>query len=184
MSDQFLAEIRLFACNFAPIGWAQCNGQILPISQNTALFSLLGTNFGGNGTSTFGLPNLQGSIPIDQGNGPGLSPRVVGESGGGTTVTLLQTEMPAHNHVMQATTATGTTATAAGSQLALATAGGGKSGGAYMANFYSSNVNSATTQLLATSIVSQGGSQPHNNVMPYLALNFCIAMQGIFPPRS
>jgi microcystin-dependent protein len=184
MSDQFLAEIRVFGCNFAPVGWLQCNGQILPISQYTALFSLLGTNFGGNGTSTFGLPNLQASVPIAAGNGPGLTPRVVGESGGETTITLLQTEMPIHTHAVQATTTTGTTATAASSQLAFATAGGGKGGAAYVANFYSSNTGKATTALLPTAIPPQGGNLPHNNVMPYLALNFCIAISGIFPSRG
>src|SRR5690242_12654423 len=102
MSDQFVAEIRIFGGNFAPVGWALCNGQLLPISQNTALFSLLGTNYGGDGKSTFGLPNLQGAVPLGAGQGPGLSLRDLGELGGEQTVTLLDTEMPAHAHTAQA----------------------------------------------------------------------------------
>jgi microcystin-dependent protein len=125
MSAPFIAEIRMFACNFAPSGWALCNGQILPISQNTALFSLLGTTYGGNGTSNFALPNLQGAVPINAGQGPGLTPRDLGESGGQPSVTLLQTEMPSHNHTVLATTTMGTTAASTNNQLALATAGGG-----------------------------------------------------------
>jgi len=183
MSDQFVAEIRIFPFNFAPVGWAMCNGQLLPISQNTALFSLIGTFYGGDGKSTFGLPNLQGSVPIDQGQGAGLTDRAIGESGGESAITLLQSEMPSHAHTLQATTTPGNTATAAGSQLALATAGGGKSGGAYVANFYSSNIASPTA-MSPNAIGFAGGNQPHNNMMPYLGLNFCIAMQGIFPSRA
>lgn len=179
MADQFLAEIRIFACNFAPQGWAMCNGQILPIAQNSALFSLIGTFYGGNGTSNFALPNLQASVPIAQGSGPGLTPRVVGENGGEPAVTLLQTQMAVHSHTLNATTTTGTTATAAGSQLALATAGGGKGGAAQVANFYSANTN-AVTPMSPNAIGVTGGNQPHNNMMPYLGLNFCIALQGIF----
>src|ERR1700748_1317283 len=107
MSDQFVAEIRIFAGNFAPKGWAMCNGQLLPISQNTALFSLLGTTYGGDGKSTFALPNLQGSAPMQQGQGPGLSQRFLGEQAGEQSVTLLQTEMPAHSHGVQAATGVG-----------------------------------------------------------------------------
>jgi microcystin-dependent protein len=183
MADQFLAEIRIFPFNFAPLGWAMCNGQLLSISQNTALFSLIGTFYGGDGRSTFALPNLQASVPIAQGNGAGLTPRSVGESGGESAVTLLQSQLPMHSHTLQATTTTGTTATAAGSQLALATAGGGKGGATQVANLYSSNPNKATA-MSPNAIGVSGGGQPHNNMMPYLGLNFCIALQGIFPPRG
>ena len=183
MADQFVAEIRIFPFNFAPSGWALCNGQLLAISQNTALFSLLGTNYGGDGKNTFGLPNLQASVPIAQGNGPGLTPRVVGESRGEPTVTLVQPEMPQHSHTLNATTTTGTTATAAGSQLALATAGGGKGSVAQVANFHSSKT-FGNTPMSPNAIGQAGGNQPHNNLMPYLGLNFCIALQGIYPSRG
>ncbi len=184
MSNPFLAEIRIFAGNFAPTGWAQCNGQLLPISQNTALFSLLGTTYGGDGKSNFALPNLQGSAPMQQGQGPGLSLRDLGETGGEQTVTLLQTELPSHGHTLSATTTTGTTAISSNNQLALATAGGGKQGGANVVNFYSSNVNQAATNLSPNALSTTGGGLPHNNMMPFLGLTFIIAMQGVFPPRS
>jgi microcystin-dependent protein len=183
MSDQFLAEIRIFAGNFAPKGWALCNGQLMPISQNTALFSLLGTTYGGDGKSTFALPNLQGSAPMQQGQGPGLSLRVLGESGGEQTVTLLQTEMPLHSHTLSATIAPGTTATSTNNQLALASAGGGKQGGASVVNLYSGN-QSTNAQLHPSALSMVGGNLPHNNMMPYLGLTFIIALQGIYPPRS
>jgi len=175
MSDQFVAEIRIFPFNFAPTGWALCNGQILPINQNTALFSLLGTTYGGNGTSNFALPNLQGSAPLDQGQGPGLSFRDVGETGGETAVTLLQTEMPAHSHQAES---------AASGGLPSPTNNAWASGlkghpGAYAASNPSTNV-----QMSPAALSPVGGSLPHNNLPPYLTLNFCIALQGIFPPRS
>lgn len=184
MSNPFLAEIRIFAGNFAPTGWAQCNGQLLPISQNTALFSLLGTTYGGDGKSTFALPNLQGSAPMQAGQGPGLSLRVLGEAGGEQTVTLLQTELPSHGHTLSATVTAGTAGTSSNNQLALATGGGGKQGGANVVNYYSSNVNQATTNLSGNALSTTGGGQPHNNMMPFLGLTFIIAMQGVFPPRS
>src|ERR1700674_3885857 len=137
MSNPFLAEIRIFTGNFAPKGWALCDGQLMAISQNTALFSLLGTTYGGDGKSNFALPNLQGSAPMQAGQGPGLSLRDLGETGGEQNVTLLQTEMPAHGHTLSATTKTGTTATSTNNQLALATAGGGKTSAANIVNFYS-----------------------------------------------
>jgi microcystin-dependent protein len=179
----YLSEIRIMAFNFPPKGWAFCNGQLMSISQNTALFSLLGTTYGGDGRSTFGLPNLQASVPIQQGQGPGLTQRDLGESSGEPTVTLVQPEMPQHSHTLNATTTTGTTATAAGSQLALATAGGGKGSAAQVANFYSSKT-TGNTPMSPNAIGLAGGNQPHNNLMPYLGLNFCIALQGIYPSRG
>lgn len=174
MSDQFVAEIRIFAGNFAPKGWALCDGQLMPISQNTALFSLLGTTYGGDGKSTFALPNLQGSAPLQQGQGPGLSLHVLGEVGGEQTVTLLQTEMPAHSHGVQGA--------AGGGQPSPANnvwASGQKGFG----NLYApSSGNNVQMNPFATSIA--GGNQPHNNMQPFLGLTFIIALQGIFPPRS
>ena len=175
MTDQFLAEIRMFAGNFAPSGWALCNGQLMSISQNTALFSLLGTNFGGDGKSTFALPDLTGAAPMQQGDGPGLSSRVLGESGGEQNVTLLQTEMPAHVHAVNAVDGSGDVTTPDGALWASATLG------RVGTNMYSS---AAPNQLMnAQSTGVTGGSQPHNNMPPYLCVNFIIALQGIFPQR-
>jgi microcystin-dependent protein len=171
MADPFTAEIRMFPFNFPPRGWAFCDGQILPISQNTALFSLLGTRYGGDGKSTFALPNLQGSAPMHHGTGPGLATRLVGEQGGSQTVTLLQTEMPAHGHTARAAPDAGDN-TVAGAGIALA----GSSGG----NIYN-NTNPALTPMAPQALAVTGGSQPHNNMQPYLTLNFCIALQGIHP---
>lgn len=174
MSTPFVAEIRIVGFNFAPTGWALCNGQLLPISQNTALFSLLGTSYGGDGKSTFALPNLQGSAPIHQGQGPGLSDRVVGESGGEQSVTLLETEIPAHSHSVRADSGNGNQTSPVNnvwSSLA----------GRTPPPLYSNTSNTAMSPQ-AGGIA--GGSQPHNNMSPYLVLNFIIALQGIFPPRS
>lgn len=176
MSDQFVAEIRIFAGNFAPTGWALCDGQLMPISQNTALFSLLGTNYGGDGKSTFGLPNLQGSAPMQQGQGPGLSLRVLGEIGGEQSVTLLQTEMPSHGHGVQADT----TATALTTSPVNAT--WSKAPGRTPPPLYATGAPNTPMSPLATSVV--GGSLPHNNMPPYLGLTFIIALQGIFPARA
>ena len=180
MSQPFVAEITMYPFNFAPKGWAFCMGQLLPISQNTALFSLLGTNYGGDGKATFGLPDLQGRAVIGQGQGPGLSPYFVGETAGAETVTLLQTEIPSHNHGLVATTTQATTRTAAQNQLAASNAGGKQ--GSYAGNYLSTVAPNTTLNPIATSIT--GGSQPHQNMMPYLTLNFCIALQGVFPPRG
>jgi microcystin-dependent protein len=175
MADQFLGEIRAVGFNFAPQGWALCNGQLLPISQNTALFSLLGVNFGGDGRSTFGLPNLQGNAPMDQGNGAGLSPRAMGEAAGSTAVTLLTSEMPSHNHI--AANAAASTSEAPATNVVF---GGGGRGKAEAFGTPSASVAQMSAQALAVT----GGSQPHNNMPPYVTLNFIIALQGIFPARS
>jgi microcystin-dependent protein len=175
MSDQFVAEIRIFPFNFAPLGWALCNGQLLPISQNTALFSLLGTTYGGNGTSNFALPNMQGCTPMQQGQGPGLSLRDLGETSGEQTVTLLQTEMPAHAHSAQATT-TSNQASPANNAWASGQKGFG--------NVYTPSNPATNVQMNPFGTSIAGGNLPHNNMMPFLTLNFCIALQGIFPPRA
>lgn len=176
MSNQFVAEIRIFAGNFAPTGWALCNGQLLPISQNTALFSLLGTTYGGDGKSNFALPNLQGSAPLQAGQGPGLSLRDLGEIGGEQNVTLLQTEMPSHSHGVQATSG-GTPVPDPGGNV-------WSSGAKGRPPMYAASVPATNGPMnpLATSI--SGGNLPHNNMPPYLCLTFIIALQGIFPPRS
>ena len=177
MASPFVAEIRIWACNFAPTGWAQCNGQLLPISQNTALFSLLGTTYGGDGKSTFALPNIEGSAAMHQGQGQGLSQRFLGEQSGEATVTLLQTEIPAHNHTSgKALNAGGNVQSAVGGVWAESPAGRGG-----FVNIYSTP---ATGAVNPNSLDITGGSQPHNNLQPFLVLNFCIALQGVFPPRN
>jgi len=171
--DPFVAEIRIFPFNFAPKGWAFCDGQILPLSQNTALFSLLGTTYGGNGKSTFALPDIQGRVVMGPGQGPGLSLYDLGQMGGEEAVTLLQSEIPLHNHAGMGVASSGSQTNPNGNAVAQ---GGGRSGLAYeggspaLGNF----------QQLAPS----GGDQPHNNMQPYLTLNFCLALQGVFPPRG
>lgn len=174
MSESFLGEIRLFAGNFAPTGWALCNGQLMAISQNTALFSLLGTNYGGDGRTTFGLPDLQSRAPVHAGSsgGPGLTPRDVGETGGSSTVTLLSSEMPNHTHALSAS------AGDAGDRSPAAEKFANESGGV---NSYAA---AGSPVAMALQMVGPtGGSQPHNNMQPYLAVTFIIALQGIFPQR-
>lgn len=173
MSSPFVAEIRMFACNFAPTGWAECNGQLLPISQNTALFSLLGTFYGGDGKSTFALPNLQGSAPMHQGQGSGLSERFLGETGGSDTVTVLTSEMPFHNHLVQGNFNLGDLFTPSPT-TALANSDPGSAYSSAAANIVQMNFNATTPA---------GSSFPHNNLQPFLTVLFCIAMQGVFPPR-
>lgn len=175
MSNQFVAEIRIFAGNFAPTGWATCDGQLLPISQNTALFSLLGTTYGGNGTTNFALPNLQGSAPMQQGQGPGLTNRLLGETGGEQTVTLLVSEMPAHPHQAQANAGGNNKTSPIGN--AWSTLGSTRT----PPPLYSDAQNG---QMNPLSLSLTGGSLPHNNMSPYLCLTFIIALQGVFPPRS
>ncbi len=172
MSEPFVAEIRIFGFNFAPQGWALCAGQLMSISQNTALFSLVGTYYGGNGTSTFGLPNLQGFVPMGQGNGPGLTPRVIGETAGEPNVTLLSSEMPTHTH------STNTNATAADDYGPTNDYWAPDAGGT---NQYGTASPSPMSPL---ALNPSGGNQPHNNMQPYLTMNYCIALQGIYPPRS
>jgi microcystin-dependent protein len=183
MSDQFVAEIRLFPFNFAPFGWAMCAGQLLPISQNTALFSLLGTMYGGNGTSTFALPDLQGSAPMFWGQSAGGSQYFPGEAGGYQSVTLLSTEMPMHLHRFTVSTDnTNLLTDATNNQFAQGQTGDKQN--SFIANIYSPNAGSANTMLPINSLNIYGSSFPHNNMMPYLSLNPCIALQGIYPPRG
>lgn len=174
MSSPFVAEIRIFACNFAPVGWATCDGQLLPISQNTALFSLLGTTYGGDGRSTFALPDMQGSAPMHPDQGPGLSLYDLGEASGSDSVTLLISEIPQHTHTAGAQIVPlGSVASPANATLGRPASG----------NLYKPAPITQTSMAPET-IGIAGSSFPHNNMQPYLVLNFCIAMQGVFPPRS
>ncbi|HMD00764.1 MAG TPA: tail fiber protein [Ferruginibacter sp.] len=177
MADPFVAEVRMFGFNFAPTGWATCDGQILPISQNTALFSLLGTTYGGNGQSTFALPNLQGSAALHPGQGQGLSQYFLGQEGGEQTVTLLVTEIPVHTHLPVNCKAAG------GLPTPTANMWGTASAAKVAANFYAPAAGSSPIMNPAASGLT-GGGQPHNNMMPYLTLTFCIALQGVYPPRT
>jgi microcystin-dependent protein len=171
MTDQFVAEIRVFGFNFPPAGWAFCNGQLLPLSQNTALYALLGTVYGGDGKSTFALPNLQGSVPVHPDDQSGYFDSL-GQQGGTEFLTLLQSEIPVHTHALGAIDVTGETPVPTNNTLA-------RYPGAYQTN------TAANLQQMAPQSMSVAGSSfPHNNNMPYLVLNFCIALQGIFPPRS
>lgn len=171
MSDPFVAEIRILATNFPPRGWAQCNGQILPIAQNTALFSLLGTTYGGDGRSTFALPNLMGRMPMHHGQGPGLSVRSLGEASGEAGVTLSRSEMPRHDHQLMHS------GSAASTALPGVSTGFGRTSAAQM------YAGGATTPTLPGALATSGDGLPHNNRQPYLTLNFCIALQGVFPAR-
>jgi microcystin-dependent protein len=176
MSAPFLGEIRMFGFNFPPRGWAFCSGQLLPISQNTALFAILGTTYGGNGQTTFALPNLQGSAPLHAGQGPGLTNRLLGDTGGSPAVTLITTQMPLHNHALQCSTNLADQQGAAGNIPAPGVARRGQ-------NFYAST--GGTNPAMQSSLVGlAGGSLPHNNLPPFLTVNFCIALQGIFPARN
>ena len=175
MADPFIAEVRIFAFNFAPQGWAFCNGQILPISQNTALFSLLGTLYGGNGRTTFALPNLQGCAPVQAGQGPGLSSYDLGQSGGSETVALISSEVPGHGHAVQVNTSP-STVQSPGANLVL--------GASQPLPAYQTNTSQNLTPMANVALAEAGGGQAHDNMQPYLTLNFCIALQGVFPPRS
>jgi microcystin-dependent protein len=173
MADPFVAEIRIFPFNFAPKGWAWCNGQLLPLSQNTALFSLLGTTYGGDGKSNFALPDLMGRAPMHPGQGPGLSLHDLGETGGSETVTLLQSELPAHSHTFRLSTEDGELKTPDATRII------GRSIGAFAYQSALSGLGSMAPEALAPA----GGDAPHSNMMPYLTFYFCIALQGIFPQR-
>ena len=170
MADPFVAEIRIFPFNFAPKGWAWCDGQLLPLSQNTALFSLLGTTYGGNGKSNFALPDLQGRAPMHPGQGPGLSLHDLGETGGSETVTLLESEIPSHAHTQQASLEDGERPSPANRYPGRGTA------------LYAAPQNLAA--LDPNALAPAGGDAPHNNLQPYLTFYFCIALQGVFPPRT
>jgi microcystin-dependent protein len=176
MSEPFLGQITLYPYNFAPYGWMDCAGQTLAISQFSALFSLLGTNYGGNGTSTFQLPNLQGTVAVGQGQLPGGGNYFIGETGGSANVSIVQTTMPSHRHTEGADTGLGKTNSPLNAVPAQARKGSAK--GLY----YSAAT--PNTQLTGASIQTAGGSLPHNNIQPTLGLRYCIAMQGVFPTRS
>ena len=173
MSDQFVAEIRIFPFNFPPTGWAFCQGQLMPISQNTALFALLGTTYGGDGKSTFALPDMQSNAPMQPGQGQGLSLRDLGEMSGSESVTLLVSEIPVHTHNIMVSADPGNV------QIPVATASIAR---AFGGSAYSTS-NAGLVQMAPQTLAPAGGSLPHNNMQPYLSLNFCIALQGIFPQR-
>ena len=169
MAEPFIGQIQSFGFNFAPRNWAMCNGQLLSIAQNTALFSLLGTTYGGNGQTTFALPDLRGRTSLHQGQGPGLTNRTIGEVSGSETVTLIITEMPMHNHLVNASAGTKLNAIPASNNL----------GGATI--YTNAALDSVMDPVMIT---PTGGSQPHQNMQPYLVINWCIALQGIFPSRN
>ena len=174
MSDQFVAEIRIFPFNFPPTGWAFCDGQILPLSQNTALFSLLGTTYGGDGKSNFALPDMQGNVPMQPGQGQGLSLRDLGEQSGVESITLLTSEIPVHTHIMQADNVDPADLNIPGPTRSLAIS----------QNAFAYQPSNAGNGMMAPQVLPPaGGGLPHNNMQPYLTLNFCIALQGIFPQR-
>jgi microcystin-dependent protein len=175
MADPFVAEIRIFPFNFAPKGWAWCDGQLLPLSQNTALFSLLGTTYGGNGKSNFALPDLQGRAPMHPGQGPGLSLHDLGETGGSETVTLLESEIPAHSHSTVGQSSTANLNDPGGAVVARPFGGG---------NLYKTPSGAPLVSKAPESLAPAGGDQPHNNLMPFLTFYFAIALQGVFPPRT
>ncbi|HET7301500.1 MAG TPA: tail fiber protein [Oleiagrimonas sp.] len=175
MSDPFIGEIRLLPYSFAPLGWADCDGRQLSISENNALFALLGTAYGGNGQTTFGLPDLRGRVPLHQGTGPGLAPRNLGELGGSENVTLITSQMPAHSHAFSATSINANAAVPAPTN---------QFGDTGNDSFYTSDTQGATgTPTAPSMLLESGGSQPHENQMPTLTVRFCIATVGIFPSR-
>jgi microcystin-dependent protein len=173
--DPFVAEIRIFPFNFAPKGWAWCDGQLLPLSQNTALFSLLGTTYGGNGKSNFALPDLQGRAPMHPGQGPGLSQHDLGETGGSETVSLLESEIPSHSHSLMSLGAPANRTNPIGNSIARVPSG---------AAFVLASPAPPLVNLSDQTIAPAGGDQPHSNMQPYLTCFFCIALQGVYPPRT
>jgi microcystin-dependent protein len=176
VSDQYVGEIRMVGFNFAPVGWATCSGQLMAITQNTALFSLLGTNYGGDGKSNFALPNMQAAAPMGSGNGGGLSPRTLGEAGGEYTVPLLTTQMAAHNHGVNCITGEGSANSPANAVWA------GAKGDRVAPPLYATAA--TNVPMNAADIGLTGGNAPHNNLPPFLSVLFVIALQGIYPPRS
>jgi microcystin-dependent protein len=173
MSEPFIAEIRIFAGNFAPRSWAFCNGQLLPVSQNTALFSLVGTTYGGDGRTTFGLPNLQGRAPMHPGRGPGLTDRRLGQSSGAETATVSDAQMASHSHSARGSENAAVASAPANNYVAR---GGGRGVNSYL--------NEDTSVGLTKELLPTGGGQAHNNMQPYLAINFIIALEGLYPSRS
>lgn len=172
MADPFVGEVRLFAGNYAPNGWALCQGQLMPIAENVVLFQLIGTTYGGDGQNTFALPDLRGRVPLHQGNGPGLSNRVIGQAGGSEQVALTAPQMPAHTHAQMASKAPAQAAAGpSGSVLAAATV-----------NLYGNGP--PTTPMAGNAIALDGGGQPHSNMAPYLAMNYIIALFGVFPSQN
>jgi len=176
MADPFVAEIRIFPFNFAPKGWAWCDGQLMPLSQNTALFSLLGTTYGGDGKSNFALPDLQGRAPMHPGQGPGLSLHDLGETGGSETVSLLESEIPSHSHALNAQSPVADTNLPTNNVLARSSVGG--------TTPYLPPAGAPLVSMSSNALAPAGGDQPHNNMQPYLTFFFCIALQGVFPPRT
>ncbi len=174
MSEPFIGQIMMFAGNFPPRGWQFCQGQILPIAQNTALFSLLGTTYGGNGQTTFALPDLRGRYPMQPGQGPGLSTRTLGEQGGSETVTLISTQMPAHNHSLNVSSQQGDTETPVGTVLAADST-------AAILNYRAAPIDGTMNP---AAVGAAGGSQPHDNMSPFTCINFIIALEGIYPSRD
>jgi microcystin-dependent protein len=173
MADPFVAEIRIFPFNFAAKGWAWCNGQLLPISQNTALFSLLGTTYGGDGKSNFALPDLEGRAPMHPGQGPGLSLHDLGETGGTETVTLLESEIPSHNHFLRGSAGDADLQSPAAANVMAQSAGA-----------FAYHTSGPVVPMAPAALTPAGGDQPHNNMQPYLTFYFNIALQGVFPPRT
>lgn len=176
MSEPFIAEIRIFAGNFAPRGWAFCDGQLLPISQNTALFSLIGTTYGGDGRTTTALPNMEGRAPMHPGRGPGLTSRRLGQKVGVQTVTLSEAQIPSHSHTARAVHFPAGQSEAPGTTTTFATSAGG--------NAYQTNTSANMVDLASSSLATTGGGQAHTNIQPLLVLNFIIALQGLYPSRS
>jgi microcystin-dependent protein len=177
--EAYIGTIIMFAGNFAPRGWALCQGQLLSIAQNTALFSILGTTYGGNGQTTFALPDLRSRVPVGQGQGPGLSPWTLGEMNGSETVTLVASQMPAHNHLVEVSSGAADTGTASNNFLANANAMFGAD--PIPVNTYNG---AAGATLAPTTIGVSGGSQPHVNLQPSLCINYIICLEGIFPSRN
>ncbi len=174
VSEPFIGQIMMFAGNFAPRGWAFCEGQLLSVAQNTALYSILGTTYGGNGQTTFALPDLRGRLPMQPGQGPGLSPRSLGEQGGSESVTLNSSQMPAHNHSLNVSSQQGDTETPVGTVLAADNT-------ASITNYRAAPIDGTMSP---SAIGAAGGTQPHNNMSPFLCINFIIALEGIYPSRS